>query len=394
MIAVEDDDEEEHEQKQTSFLDDTDDDEIQEHRRQSAEHGALLRNESSFLQVSDDDDEDDHDDRTVDTQLSSCTQFQLSSRPTTAIPENVAAEYQHTEQLAQHSDRSPSPKSHVSYSSCGGDMSEFKDEQQDDPFTIHVVVDDDNENDSEHEQHDEPCRQQTETTPESPCEAENKWKHISDVDRSNVASLRDALQQISHETFPVYDEENEQHPQMEDEQDSDDNNHEDEEDGDTNKEEEDEDEEEKEDEEDMMEDNIPIATPNTSFSAETFVVKYVNNKQESRDKEEDEKENDEEYDENEGEEIEYEEDFEVETHAANEKGSNGKRESQKQEMRSRKRDVLRLPELDASINHFESQVYDVYSSFDESLMTNSVASSSDLSRQSPAKQQECQTIPE
>eukprot|EP01084_Bolivina_argentea_P215949 366751_1 len=93
-----------------------------------------------------------------------------------------------------------------------------------------------------------------------------------------------------------------------------------------------------------IDDNIPIETPNTSMTQETFVVKYAQSKQ-------NEEEN----------------------------------ESEIQLNDKDKKDISILPELDASINNFKSIVYSVYSSIDDTLKTNSDMNTSDVSNGTPRK---------
>eukprot|EP01084_Bolivina_argentea_P215950 366754_1 len=98
------------EQKQESILVCVDNNEINE---------VLLDTESSFLIVSDEE-ENINITNNNNKQLNSSTQFELSSRPTTAIQIDAKKE----EILS-------------SYSSFGGN-----EQKKDDPFTVHVVVDD------------------------------------------------------------------------------------------------------------------------------------------------------------------------------------------------------------------------------------------------------------
>eukprot|EP01083_Nonionella_stella_P004573 13261_1 len=253
------------EQKQQSFLDTS-----TLHR----DHfGALLQNESSFLEYDSSDEEMDSQNNEVNEPLRGSTVFEPSSRPLTAI--------------------NPKERETLLLERNGG----IDHESQEDPFTIHVVEDTNQE--------------------------DEEWKKISDVDRDNMESLRDALQEISNVAVDGQDEENS----------------------------------------DTIEDEVPVPSPHTSMNWGTFVVACEESKENEDDNSNDEEE-------------EYEQDFENES------------QSEAQEsIADKKHDVLRIPDLDSSINNFESKVYSVYSSFDndQSMLTTSVASSSDFSHKSPQK---------
>ena len=336
------------EEKQESFIICSDDEEEEVNNLQRNELGDLLRSNSSFLEVADEDltEQEQQENYVVNnTQLSSCTQFELSSRPTTAIPVNLIPDDNNKQQIL-----SPLRQSNSTYSSFG-----HNEQQYEDSFAVHVVVDDSkyhNNNDN-----DKKSQQEIKSLKSSSMN-EEQWKQISDVDRDNVASLRDAFQELSKqdqdEVFPIYGNiDNDDITEIDDMTEV--------------------------DVIETIDNNVPVATPNTSMNKETFVVKYVESKQHEEKQQDDENRD-----------SEYEDDFEIESEHQQQQ------QQQQQIAESRNnRDVLRLPELDASINNFASKIYDIYSSFDESLMTNSVASSSDLSNKSPNKnKQKCQTIVE
>merc|ERR1712228_962168 len=156
-----------------------------------------------------------------------------------------------------------------------------------------------------------------------------EWKQISEVDRNNVQSLREAL---IFDEFPVLDNENVVELNIDD----------------------------------VVDNKVPIATPNTSMNNEMFVVKHMESKQDEED----------------------DDDFEQEI---SEMEIIEQEVQEKANAKVKEKDVLRIPDLDASINGFQSRVYDVYSSFDDSLMTTSVASSSDFSNKSPQRKR-CEPI--
>merc|ERR1712129_97451 len=68
-----------------------------------------------------------------------------------------------------------------------------------------------------------------------------------------------------------------------------------------------------------------------------------------------------------------------------------KKEEKQQKDGNGDREQVRIPDLNASMNNFQSKIYSVYSSFDDTLMTTSVASSSDFSHKSPQRKR-CEPI--
>ncbi len=315
----------------------------------------LLRNESAFLLCSSDEEETTEPVRGHKA-LSSSTQFELSTRPTTAIPAHV---------MTQFGDRMAASKeigndeiamdeaaaiedcgeqelrhSNSSFSSfvAAPDETVSNDLVQDDPFAVHVVVEDGGEpmqcmsppmdsnmvNDSVLTVHEVSSDDDdAELAEQEVGDEEAEWKQISDVDRDNVASLRSAFAELSKEdAFAVT----------------------------------------------VVEEDDSGSDEHRAPDDEVEKVSAV--------KHEESKERDEESEE------EYEEDFEE---TEQEMGGGGG--SMKQ------RAVFRLPELDSSINNFQSKVYSVYSSFDDTLMSHSVASSSDLNHGSPEQfKTACKTI--
>merc|ERR1712066_754897 len=97
-----------------------------------------------------------------------------------------------------------------------------------------------------------------------------------------------------------------------------------------------------------MEAGIALSTDNRTpkKGMEEFVVQHAECKEQDEESE-----------------VEYEEDFEEEESDLKKGKGHG---------------IIRIPELDSSINNFQSKIYSVYSSFDDTMMTTSVASSSDL----------------
>merc|ERR1712129_188400 len=98
------------------------------------------------------------------------------------------------------------------------------------------------------------------------------------------------------------------------------------------------------------------------------------------------------------EESEYVDDFDAEIeisemenieHDLQQKVDDKKEENQQKE--SGDREQVRIPDLNASMNNFQSKIYSVYSSFDDTLMTTSVASTSDFSHKSPQRKR-CESI--
>jgi len=320
-------------QKQESFLLHAEEEEDDEHEEEVVLEekplGALLHNESSFLLVTDgeqtemeqsstDDDDDDDYDKDEDenknnicAQLSSSTQFKLSSRPTTAVPiaafaadENETTSEAHVPTTVQSPPTSPGQRSNGSYSSFGDHDIQYDadDPIRDDTFTIHVVVDD--KHDNKHADVDTPP-DANESECDREAEHEERWKQISDVDRSNVQSVRSALVQMSVD-------ENKAKAKAE---------------------------------------HLQNAQDTGDHSdSELFVVQYEHHESPQDDA----------------------------RHADAVAEPESDRTTKK--TKTTQRDILRLPELDASINNFASKVYDVYSSFDESLMASSVVSTKDLSR--------------
>merc|ERR1712013_751761 len=120
-------------------------------------------------------------------------------------------------------------------------------------------------------------------------------------------------------------------------------------------------------EDDAIDERVPIPSPNTSRNRSIFVVKHKDADGDAQTEIETEAK------------AEDEEDFEVEMETEMEpemaSSSNCKVSPP---CKARAREILRIPDVDASINNFQSKVYSVYSSFDDTLMTHSVASSSDL----------------
>lgn len=333
-----------------------------------------LPNESSFLLCSDDEETESkmpkkHDDKM--NVLNSSTQFELSSRPTTAIPADVIRQFGDRiaskpldEDQRENGVRcsNNSNLSNLSYS-LFQDPNEM-DTEQDDPFAVHVVVEDsvhsvqsmqcrsppmdcNQVNDSVLTVH-EVTRIDTDNTDDDADmeqepkvdalddalkvnqeiiikKGEDEWKQISEIDRDNVASLRDAFAELSKD-------DNDGNQQMSSLK--------------------------------TKEETQMTSETAATQKKEDFVVKQAECKEQDEESE-----------------MEYEEDFE-EPEVEMGKGETG-------------RAVFRLPELDSSINNFQSKVYSVYSSFDDTMMTNSVASSSDLSRGYETAQQQqiaCNTI--
>jgi len=303
----------------------------------------LLRNESAFLLCSDDEDTaavDAVDGLRGDGQaLRSSTQFELSSRPTTAIPIDAIREF--GDRIAER----PRPRSmgkeldavrcsNASYSSFIAPEHEAADD--DDPFAVHIVGDDSmqcltppmdpnavndsvltvnevaSDGDDEIEDIEElKVSQEIVLSAENEAQRDEEWKRMTESDRDDVAILRDAFAEIAKDDecpITVLEEESSSR--------------------------------------DAVEENLPTATP--SKKSALFVAKRVERKEQDEDSE-----------------VDYEEDFEEPDEA--EMGIAGGEPA-----------VFRVPALDSSINNFQSKVYSVYSSFDDTLMTHSVASSSDL----------------
>jgi len=357
---------------------------------------ALLRNESAFIVCSDIESEEEMADAVIsakrapgmqgmeemecldDRALSSSTQFELSSRPTTAVPmdvirqfgDRIAASSQNRKSLDENQANAMNGDESAISNLVNLSCSTFTvpdDIVEDDPFRVHVVVEDSMQcvtppmdsnavNDSiltVHEVDSDPDRpempslerdengEQRESVGDRDGEEdrsgdrnEEDWKRISKVDRDNVASLRSAFaemsrsQELGNEDMSSVAERG----------------------GDGTS-------ENKE-----MAQSGPLQK-----EVEEFSVSHTECKEEDEESE-----------------VEYEEDFEEEPEV-----------DQMDERRgdSKTRAVFRLPELDSSINNFQSKVYSVYSSFDDTLMTHSVASSSDLSQGSPQQfRTACKTI--
>jgi len=347
---------------------------------------ALLRNESAFIVCSDIESEEEMNQvlseretpRCLDhNALSSSTQFELSSRPTTAVPmdairqfgDRIMASSQNRKSLDHNRanpvevDRSEiSNIVNLSYST----FTVPDDEEDDhDPFAVHVVVEDsmqcvsppmdcstnmnavndsiltvhevvsDHDDDGHGNRNEMPSLERDQESVGDEDEEngngkrsgngdeEEEWKQINKVDRDNVASLRSAFAELSgdkEEEFAVNE----------------------------------------------VDGDHGVRTPPQKM-VEEFAVKEVERKEEDEESE-----------------VEYEEDFEdpEQEEVASEAGGD-----------SKQRAVFRLPELDSSINTFQSKLYSVYSSFDDTLMTHSVASSSDLGQVSPQQLRTvCKTI--
>merc|ERR1712013_465914 len=131
-------------------------------------------------------------------------------------------------------------------------------------------------------------------------------------------------------------------------------------------------------EDDAIDERVPIPSPNTSRNRSIFVPTHKDADGDAQTEIETEAREEDEGDDSDD--AEYEEDFEVEMETEMEpemaSSSNCKVSPP---CKARAREILRIPGVDASINNFQSKIYSVYSSFDDTLMTHSVASSSDLS---------------